>query len=77
MPKMKKGKIIVMSPQHQNYFILLIDEVGGGGGGGGGGGDGGGRPLVVSKAELQPLRRSPFQLKRHLISCMQGSVCLC
>ena len=29
---MKKGKIIVMSPQHQNYFILLIDEVGGGGG---------------------------------------------
>ena len=30
---MKKGKIIVMSPQHQNYFILLIDEVGGGGGG--------------------------------------------
>ena len=28
MPKMKKGKIIVMPPQNQNYFILLIDGVG-------------------------------------------------
>ena len=43
MPKMKKGKIIVMPPQNQNYVILL----------------------VVSKAELQPLRRSPFQQRRH------------
>ena len=33
MPKMKKGKIIVMPPQNQNYFILLIDGVRGGGGG--------------------------------------------
>ena len=31
---MKKGKIIAMPPQNQNYFILLIDGVGGGGGGG-------------------------------------------
>ena len=31
MPKMKKGKIIVMPPQNQNYFIL-----GGGGGKGAG-----------------------------------------
>ena len=35
------------------------------------------RALVVSKAELQPLTRSPFQIKIHLISCMQGSVCPC
>ena len=34
MPRMKKGKIIVMPPQNQNYFILLIDGVGGGGGAG-------------------------------------------
>ena len=59
---MKKGKIIVMPPQNQNYFILLIDGVRGGGG----------RALVVWKAELQPLRRSAFQQRRHLISCMQG-----
>ena len=61
MPKMKKGKIIVMPPQNQNYFILLIDGV-----------RGVGRALVVWKAELQPLRRSAFQQRRHLISCMQG-----
>ena len=60
---MKKEKNIIMPPQNQNYFILLNDE--------------GRRALVVSKAELQPLRRSPFQLKIHLISCMQGSVCPC
>ena len=36
MPKMKKGKIIVMPPQNQNYFILLIDGVRGGGGKGAG-----------------------------------------
>ena len=59
---MKKEKNI-MPPQNQNYFILLNDE--------------GRRALVVSKTELQPLRRSPFQLKIHLISCMQGSVCPC
>ena len=34
MPRMKKGKIIVMPPQNQNYFILLIDGVGGGEGAG-------------------------------------------
>ena len=38
---------------------------------------GGGRALVVWKAELQPLRRSAFQQRRHLISCMQGWVCPC
>ena len=36
MPKMKKGKIIVIPPQNQNYFILLIDGVRGGRGEGAG-----------------------------------------
>ena len=51
MPKMKKGKIIVMPPQNQNYFILLND------------GGGWGRALVVSKAELQPLKKKSFSAK--------------
>ena len=49
MPRMKKGKIIVMPPQNQNYFILLIDGVGGGGVGGEGAGCMEGRVTTTKK----------------------------